>query len=155
MAYARKKSYNERPKTKWDYPFFYIKCIFEQITQRRRPRWDAALLQTESFIERRLFYALRAAKIPFKPQYKCGRYRIDIALPRQKIAIECDGYRWHSSKKAKARDRRKDEYLEKEGWIVFRFTGREIVFSLWKCMRTIYYAIGRKPFSLWLLIRFG
>lgn len=132
-------------KKKISLPFFIVRCVFEQLSQFRLPRWDQELLKTESFIERRMFYALKAAGFHVKCQVPSGRYRIDLALPSHRIAIECDGHRWHSKPKYKARDRRKDKHLESEGWYVFRFTGREINFKLWVVYIFSYCYYRRKP----------
>lgn len=42
-------------------------------------------------------------------------------IREKKIAIETDGSNWHSSSKAKKRDRFRDMILRKEGWTVLRF----------------------------------
>jgi very-short-patch-repair endonuclease len=55
-----------------------------------------------------------------------GRYRIDFALPKQKIGIELDGYAWHSSPEAFTRDRARQRELELEGWRIIRFSGSEV-----------------------------
>lgn len=65
-------------------------------------------------------------------------YRLDFALietrhesgalPFVKIAIECDGHDFHEKTKEQARrDKKRDRYLQTEGWLVARFTGSEIV----------------------------
>ena len=51
---------------------------------------------------------------------------IDFAILDQKIAIEVDGTHWHSSKKAKKRDRFKDYMLKREGWKVIRIKEEEV-----------------------------
>ena len=50
---------------------------------------------------------------------------IDFAILDQKIAIEVDGTKWHSSKEAKKRDRFKDYQLRREGWLVIRLKEEE------------------------------
>ncbi|MGY6648323.1 DUF559 domain-containing protein [Wenyingzhuangia sp. IMCC45574] len=58
-------------------------------------------------------------------------YEIDFALyggsinNPVKVAIECDGIRSHGHKNIK-RDRRKEVNLQADGWIVMRFTSKEI-----------------------------
>lgn len=58
-------------------------------------------------------------------------YEIDFAIyggsikDPVKIAIECDGIRSHGQSK-KRKDRRKDVNLQAAGWIVMRFSSREI-----------------------------
>jgi hypothetical protein len=44
------------------------------------------------------------------------RFRLDMAYPDIKLAIEYDGWEFHSSDEAKARDRRRRQVLGQEGW---------------------------------------
>lgn len=53
-------------------------------------------------------------------------YKIDIANPAMKIAIEVDGFS-HASWKAVERDRKKDQLLTSFGWIVLRFTNQQVL----------------------------
>ena len=81
----------------------------------------------ESPIERRLYNGLVSYGLHPRTQYPAGRkYSIDIAFPGPKVAIECDGKAFHSSPKQKAHDRKKDRYLESQGWMVLRFSGSRI-----------------------------
>ncbi|WP_126447933.1 endonuclease domain-containing protein [Sulfuricystis multivorans] len=55
------------------------------------------------------------------------RFRIDVALVDDKIAIECDGWQYHGKfKSAHATDRERQNLLAVEGWIVLRFTPGQI-----------------------------
>ncbi|WP_429472322.1 endonuclease domain-containing protein [Neobacillus sp. B4I6] len=63
-------------------------------------------------------------------QVPCGNYRIGIAFVGPRIAIECHGKAYHSSPQQKAHDRRKNDYLRKNGWEVLRFSGRKITYKL-------------------------
>jgi len=80
----------------------------------------------ESYIEIRLYDALLFNGYDVKTQVHCGRYRIDLTIPENRLAIECDGKAFHSSKKQKAHDYRKNAYLKKNGWKVLRFSGSKI-----------------------------
>jgi hypothetical protein len=55
-----------------------------------------------------------------------GEYRLDFAYPRLKLAIEVDGYRWHSDPARMDADYRRRRRLEMEGWIVLTFTWRQV-----------------------------
>lgn len=55
-------------------------------------------------------------------------FRADIALPKYRIAIEMDGFKFHSSKTAIRRDHDKTEQLSRLGWVVFR-VGAKRIFS--------------------------
>lgn len=91
----------------------------------------------ESPIERRLYDALQLRGYYVRTQVPCGKYRIDLALPAYKIAIECDGRAYHSTPEQRAHDRRKNAYLRKHGWRVLRFSGRMIYRDLPKVIARI------------------
>lgn len=57
--------------------------------------------------------------VEFVQEFKVGRYSIDFALKKFKIAIECDGRYWHSDPTG---DDRKTAFLEKNGWKVVRLS---------------------------------
>jgi very-short-patch-repair endonuclease len=52
--------------------------------------------------------------------------RADLAMPELKIAIEADGGAVHSTPDAVFRDRRRQNILTSLGWIVLRFTWRDV-----------------------------
>jgi len=90
---------------------------------------------TESPIEHLMVSALEAwidhnslPGVVVETQVKCPPYRLDIGVftNAAALAIECDGFEFHSSKAAMARDRAKDRFLAIEGYAVMRFTGTEI-----------------------------
>jgi very-short-patch-repair endonuclease len=55
-----------------------------------------------------------------------GPYIVDFYLPDTKIVIECDGDYWHNLPKLKARDERKDRWLNSHGQKVVRIWEHEI-----------------------------
>ncbi|MEK4799946.1 DUF559 domain-containing protein [Thermoactinomyces sp. FSL K6-2592] len=122
----------KRRYQKIDYEFSKTRSFFRALFTvlecwilNEKIQWDYQYAKAQSPIERRLYNALKN-KYKVKTQVPCGRYRIDIALPRYRIAIEADGRPYHSSKKQKAHDRKKTQYLQKNGWKVLRFTGSQI-----------------------------
>lgn len=48
--------------------------------------------------------------------------RVDLAYPRQKVAIELDSVRWHHNQKSFEADPRRKNALMLEGWTVLTFT---------------------------------
>ena len=56
-------------------------------------------------------------------------YKVDVANPSMKIAIEVDGAS-HKSLRVKEQDTRKDAYLQSLGWQVLRFWNHEILRDL-------------------------
>lgn len=91
----------------------------------------------ESPIERILLRAmLDYGLIPFL-QVKIGWYRVDFAFIEERVVVEADGYRYHSSRRAKRKDKIRDRYLRKNGWTVLHFTGSQIFNDANKCAREI------------------
>lgn len=54
------------------------------------------------------------------------RYRLDLAYPLERIAIEYDGYLAHSGHRRFEEDRRRQNNLVRAGWGVLRFTARDL-----------------------------
>ena len=52
--------------------------------------------------------------------------RVDFAYPRERIAIEADGYRWHSDPAAWQRDLARRNALTRAGWLVLHFTWEDV-----------------------------
>jgi very-short-patch-repair endonuclease len=82
---------------------------------------------TESNLEIRVLRALRAAGLP-KPviQHRIGRYRVDLAYPDARIAIECDGYQFHSGRHAFDSDRARRNVLTAMKWTVLHATWTDV-----------------------------
>lgn len=68
-----------------------------------------------------------------------GKYRLDFAFPGRKIAIELDGYEWHSSRTQFTKDRQRQRELEADGWRFIRFSGQEIVKDADECFTQAMY----------------
>lgn len=82
-------------------------------------------------LEIRFLRLLRAARIA-QPEtqhevWVSGRrYVIDCAYPIERVAIELDGYRWHSSPDRFVIDRRRGNQLVLAGWTLLRFTDTDV-----------------------------
>lgn len=107
-------------------PLLFVIVLYLKDRKRPLEKSDIYLEKCESPIETRLYNALKHNGYSVTTQVKVGRYRIDIAIPSHKIAIECDGKASHTAPSDKARDRRKDAFLRRNGWRVLRFSGRRI-----------------------------
>jgi very-short-patch-repair endonuclease len=64
-------------------------------------------------------------------QCQIGDWRVDFFVrsydPDMKIIVECDGHEFHERTAEQAeRDRSRDRLYQEKGYIVLRFTGREI-----------------------------
>jgi very-short-patch-repair endonuclease len=62
------------------------------------------------------------------------RYRLDFAMPADKVAIELDGYAYHSSPQAFTKDRERHRNLEAARWRIIRFSGAEITTDVARCV---------------------
>lgn len=82
---------------------------------------------TRSEAERRCLELLRTAKLP-RPHANVlvGAYELDLFWPDANLAIEIDGYGYHSSRARFEGDRVKDSYLRARGIQVMRLTWRQI-----------------------------
>lgn len=96
--------------------------LHELLAERSEARAESAL---EVIVGRILLEAELPAPIP---QYEIrdpeGRFvaRVDFAYPYARLAIEADGYRYHSSPRDWRRDRARQNALSKLGWVVYRVT---------------------------------
>ena len=73
-------------------------------------------------IEAALWHDIRAEDCVLYPQLPVGRFFVDFGNPVARVAIECDGERWHTDK---ARDAQRQAEIEAMGWTVYRIGGRE------------------------------
>lgn len=94
-------------------------------------RLEALLSRCESPIERTLARELVRVSRSVVAQHDvtvdgCA-YRLDFAIPRLLVAVECDGHTFHERTPEQATyDRRRDRALQSAGWLVLRFTASEI-----------------------------
>lgn len=63
----------------------------------------------------------------WKANYPVGGYVVDVAFPGLKIAVEIDGWAFHSDPDVFERDRKRQNALILMGWQVLRFTWRDLV----------------------------
>jgi hypothetical protein len=77
----------------------------------------AAADRADSAAERLLVRILRDAGIGgWVLGHPFGPWRIDLAFPAQKVAVEVDGWAWHVDAERFRNDRRKQNALVREGW---------------------------------------
>lgn len=83
----------------------------------------AAADGARSEAERLLVKLLREAHITgWKANYRLGRYVIDVAFRAHKLAIETDGWAFHSDQEDFQHDRVRQNEIALMGWQVLRFT---------------------------------
>ena len=73
-------------------------------------------------------------------------FKIDVAHPESKVAIEVDGAS-HGSKCRKEQDARKEVFLHEKGWEVLRFTNREVMQELPRVVQQIEQLVCARGFS--------
>jgi very-short-patch-repair endonuclease len=83
---------------------------------------------TRSEAERRMLALIRAAELALpRSNARLGGYEVDFLWPQQRLVVEVDGFRFHSSRASFERDRRRDAALAAAGYTVIRVTWRQIV----------------------------
>ncbi|BBG00696.1 MULTISPECIES: DUF559 domain-containing protein [Pseudonocardia] len=83
--------------------------------------------RADSRAERRLIRHLRRAGITgFERGLPFGPWFVDVAFPRKRLAVEVDGWAFHSDPERFRTDRRKQNALVEAGWTVLRFTWHDI-----------------------------
>jgi very-short-patch-repair endonuclease len=95
---------------------------------RARRLLQAASDGARSTAERVLVKLIRSAGFSgWKTNYRVGPYKVDIAFPALGIALEADGWAFHSDQAAFQHDRQRQNYLILQGWQVLRFTWLDLV----------------------------
>lgn len=82
------------------------------------------------------FFVFSLQEIPgLRPQVVFEPYRIDLAIPEKKVAIEIDGHDFHKTRQQRTRDAKRDRFLQIHGWQVIRFTGSEVHNDVFGCIK--------------------
>lgn len=90
---------------------------------RARRLLQAASDGARSEAERLLARLLRTAGITgWRANHRIGGYRVDVAFPAAKVAIEVDGFAFHSGAHEFQIDRERQNDIMLLGWQVLRFT---------------------------------
>jgi very-short-patch-repair endonuclease len=82
--------------------------------------------QTESEFEKQVLRRLMMAGYRVIPQWPVGSYRIDLVVEGigKRLAVECDGDRWHPREKLEE-DMARQAILERLGWRFVRIRGSQ------------------------------
>jgi very-short-patch-repair endonuclease len=90
-----------------------------------------------SYPEKIFKNALESALITdWSYNYQHGIYSYDFAFPKLKIDVEIDGGT-HNQERVKKIDERRDKFSIDNGWIVIRFTSKEIKENVLKCIQIL------------------
>ncbi len=83
--------------------------------------------QTRSKLERRLLKLIRSSELP-EPETNqwVGEFNVDVLWREQRVIVEADSYAFHSHSKPWARDLRKSNVLQLQGYRVLRFTWHDV-----------------------------
>jgi very-short-patch-repair endonuclease len=105
---------------------------------------QAASNGARSEAERLLVKLLRDNGITgWKTNYPVGRYKVDVGFPKAKVAIEVDGWAFHSSQEDFQVDRERQNYISLLGWKVLRFTWLDLTEYPQRVLAEIRFAIAR------------
>lgn len=99
---------------------------------------------TRSEAERRFLELVRASGVP-EPETNAFAhgYEIDFLWPASGIAVEVDGFAYHSSRRSFASDRRRDADLLDAGIVVIRVTWNQILDEPTRVVATLARALER------------
>jgi very-short-patch-repair endonuclease len=88
---------------------------------------DRSTAWTRSDTERRLLALVRKACLPMpEVNTRFGRFELDFFWREARLAVETDGYAFHSSRRQLERDHRRDLELQAAGVMIVRFSWRQV-----------------------------
>ena len=88
---------------------------------------------------------LRDAQITgWYANYPVGGYKVDVGFPAPKVALEADGWAFHSDHDDFRNDRVRQNRIALLGWQVLRFTWFDLVEQPQQVTRQIRYAISAR-----------
>ena len=92
----------------------------------RQIEYDKNVVEAESEFEKRVMKYLIDRGYHITPQWEVGAFRIDmvITFKDKRVALECDGERWHGEDKLEE-DMNRQSILERLGWRFIRIRGSE------------------------------
>jgi len=76
-------------------------------------------------------------------QMQFSIYQLDFSFPEYKLCVEIDGST-HEQEKVKQIDKRRDLYLEEQGWKTIRITAKEIKNNVFNCINLILNSLQQK-----------
>ena len=94
--------------------------------------------------ERHLWYDfLKTYPVQFKRQYSIGAYIVDFYCFHARLIIELDGSQ-HYEPEAMEYDRMRSEYLQKQGFLVLRFSNSDVMTQFHAVCETIDTAVKNR-----------
>ena len=100
---------------------------------------DSKEQQTESEFEKLVLRRLIQADYRVTPQWAVGAYRIDLVVEGhgKRLAVECDGDRWHPREKLQE-DMARQAILERMGWRFVRIRGSQFFRNPEQAMQVVF-----------------
>jgi len=78
---------------------------------------------------------LRHARRQLVLDVRGQRYRLDLAYEQERVAVELDGYRYHSTRAQRERDMQRDAALASVDWITLRYSHERLHEDVAGCRR--------------------
>ncbi|QCB29277.1 type IV toxin-antitoxin system AbiEi family antitoxin domain-containing protein [Corynebacterium endometrii] len=95
----------------------------KRLPARTRKLLGTASIGSDSVPERALVKALRQRGLTVETNKQIGPYFWDAVIPRLKVAVEIDGFQFHSQRDTLIRDHWKSNDATLRGYTVLRYTG--------------------------------
>ena len=114
-----------------------------RLRARERELIRRAATSTDSKAEVAVVRALKARGLKVESNVQIGPYRWDIVLPELKVAVEINGWDFHSRKPHVVRDHWKNNDAALRGWLTLRYTGSCVTHHLEAVVEQI--ASARRP----------
>jgi len=121
----------------------YANNVFNDPEGFHRMIWEETK-KAESPFEREVIGWLLRANYRVRSQVSVGKYRIDIVVEgkNNRVAIECDGERWHTPERI-WEDLERQAVLERLGWRFIRIRGSEFYRDPERTMRRVFEELER------------
>ncbi|MGW3620347.1 AAA domain-containing protein [Micromonospora arida] len=103
----------------------------------------------ESILEQRVFRILKRRGYHVVPQFKVGSRTLDLVVVGDggRLAVECDGHRWHTRPSDVISDGRRDRELFRMGWEVIRIRESEFELDANKELATLFTRLTERGIS--------
>ncbi len=126
-----------------------------RVPKRTRELMNGASIGCDSALERKLVGLLREQGYSVKTNHVIGHYRWDIVLPKYKVAIDVDGFAYHSAERQETfvLDRWKSNDATLRGYRVLRYAGTCVTHHSDVIVRQVNFAcrrLGTLPSPAWL-----
>jgi very-short-patch-repair endonuclease len=121
--------------------------VLRTLLEAREPAKE----RSDSELEDKLIRLIRSEGLPRPAQHYNvmdeDRWlgEIDLAYPRQRIAVEVHGYRFHSSRSVWEDDQRRENGLVEAGWRVLKVTNSQLEHDPASIIGAIRSLLGKKP----------